>query len=316
MPLWKRIMNMASLRELAASVDDLVRPFGEIEVLLFYGLVAPYLTDFLHGREIASKIWLPKGNIPNILKRGSKDKPLYIEDFVEAVTPEFLEARQTFKDLKNAKSRVTEKQALVWSYFVRRKLIDFFYATNKEGEGRDIDRIFFDIDRGEGTSPEDALEVARLLVQAIQEDEDVQELVKGDPFVAWTGGSFHVFLALKHSQPTEFYDKYFEYSTRKPKNTLTERWVAWVKKKASVELVGGHEKVRNALNIDPSQTPSGKLCRVPLGSLHMRDAKTVDGVSIPLTLDMLEKNIIKELESYTPRRVLDELPELARRLPS
>lgn len=73
--------------------------------------------------------------------------------------------------------------------------------------------------------------------------------------------------------------------------------------------------MKNTISVDPSQTPSGKLCRVPLGSLHMKDAGTVDGVSVPLTLDMLDENIIGELGLYTPKMILEELPKLAKRLP-
>jgi hypothetical protein len=69
------------------------------------------------------------------------------------------------------------------------------------------------------------------------------------------------------------------------------------------------------VNIDPSQTPSGHLCRVPLGSLHMSDAATVDGVSVPLTHEMLHREEVARLQRYTPKKIIDELDELARRLP-
>lgn len=149
-------------------VDDPIRPFGKVDVLLYYGTLAPYLTRYLRDKKIGSKIWLPGGTLRVILKRGSKDRPLFIKDMVEGITPELIELRRTARELKGVKSRISEKQAIVWSYFVPRKLMDFFYATNKEGEGKDIDRVFFDIDRGEGMSPVNSLGVAKLLVDEIR----------------------------------------------------------------------------------------------------------------------------------------------------
>ena len=306
---------MRPLREIIGSIEDPVKPFGEIDVLLFYGMIAPYLIKYLRGREIASKIWLPAGNIPMLLKRGSKDKPIYIEDMVEGITPELMETRRVVKELKDAKSSITEKQAIIWSYFVPRKLIDFFYATNKEGGGKDIDRVFFDIDRGEGMSARDSLHVTKLLIAEIVSDEKMCDHIKGEPYVSWTGASFHVLFELKQPQPAGFHDRHLGVSAVKVLDTSASKWVERTKKNARVRVVGGHVKMKNAISIDPSQTPSGKLCRVPLGSLHMKDAGTVDGVSVPLTLDMLDESIIEELGLYTPKKILDELPKLAKRLP-
>ena len=70
-------------------------------------------------------------------------------------------------------------QALVWYYFAPRRFVEFHYATNREGEGREINRVFYDIDRGRGVTAEDAIEVAALLAQAAMEDEQVSELVEG-----------------------------------------------------------------------------------------------------------------------------------------
>ncbi len=70
------------------------------------------------------------------------------------------------------------------------------------------------------------------------------------------------------------------------------------------------------MSIDPSQTPSGKLCRIPLGSLHMKDAKTVDGISIPITTTMLEnENLVEKLKKYRAKEVVNELETIAERLP-
>lgn len=307
---------MTSLQEMIARAEDPIAPFGEIDVLLYYGTIAPYLVNYLRGKEIASKIWLPRGNVRMLLKRGSKDKPLYIEDMVEGITPELMGIRRTVKELKDARSQITEKQAIIWSYFVPRKLIDFFYATNKEGEGKDIDRVFFDIDKGEGMSTRDSLHVTKLLIDEILSDEEICEHMKGEPYVSWTGASFHVLFDLKQAQPAGFHDRYLGVSAVKVLDTSAGKWIEGIKKSARVPVVGGHVKVKSAISIDPSQTPSGKLCRVPLGSLHMKDAATVDGVSVPLTLDMLDESIIRELESYTPEKILDGLPELVKRLPS
>lgn len=305
---------MESLLEMCRSLDDPIRPFGDIDVLLYYGAIAPYLAGYLRGRELASRIWLP-GTGRKLLKRGSKDAPLFIEDMAEAITPGLMETRHKARELKVAKQLITEKQAVIWEYFVPRKLADFFYATNGEGEGREISRLFFDIDRGEGTTASDALQVARLLLEELQGDEAVSEHVKGEPYVSWTGFSFHVLAELKRPQPATFFDECLRVSAVKALNTPASAWVENIRKRSKVPVVGGHVKVEGAISIDPSQTPSGKLCRVPLGSLHMRDARTVNGVSLPLSLDMLEESVVEGLESYTPGKILSQLPELAKRLP-
>lgn len=307
---------MNSLINIALKAEDPVRPFGEPDVLLFYGAIAPYVSKYLHGKMIATKTWLPSGRVPFFLRRGSKDPPLYIEDMVKAITPELIEKRHSIPDLKSARREIDDTQELVWSYFVPRKLVDLFYATNGEGEGKPVKRIFFDIDRGEGVKPEDSLEAAKLLVENMMADDTVMKMADGKPFVSWTGASFHVFLELKEAIPAEEYGRLFEVSTVRSSGTNAEKWVAGIKSGVKSKVAAGHDRVKGAVTIDPSQTPSGKLCRVPLGALHMKDAKTIDGVSVPLTLDMLEKDILGELTSYTPKKLLEELPSLARRLPA
>lgn len=306
---------MASLMDMIKRADDPIRPFGEVDVLPYYGTLAPYLVKYLRDKEIAAKIWLREGYVLRVLKRGSKDQPLFIEEMADAVTPELIELRRTAGELKKVRSEITEKQALTWSYFVPRRLIDFLYATNKEGEGKEIDRVFLDIDRGEGTSARDSLQIAKLLLDEISGDEEMGEYMKGEPYLSWTGASFHLLFELKRPQPASFYHRYLEVSGVKKLDTSSARWIESIKKNTDIPVVGGHEKVKNAISIDPSQTPSGKLCRVPLGALHMKDASTVDGVSVPLKPDMLEESIIGELEAYTPAKIVDVLPELAKRLP-
>ena len=57
------------------------------------------------------------------------------------------------------------------------------------------------------------------------------------------------------------------------------------------------------------------MARAPF-SLHMKDARTIDGVAIPLTEDMLKsKSLINELREYSPKKVVDSLNELAKRFP-
>lgn len=306
------------LLKIAKEVDDIIKPFGEFEVLLFYGIVAEKLSRFLAGRELAAKNWIPPApnfKIPYLIKRGSKECPLFIDDFIAAVTPEFLEIRSKTKALKYAKGKITKLQENAWNYFLPRKLSDFFYATNSEGQGKPIDRLFFDIDRGINMSASQAQMAARQLLDIIREDEELNILIgKPETGVFWTGRSFHVFIFLKNAKPNSFYVKYFQ-SIKNSMNNFTCRWADEIKKETKINVLAGHEKRKNAITIDPSQTPSGKLCRAPF-SLHMKDAKTVDGVSLPLTRKMLDENeLIKKLNSYTPEKVVKELDKFAARLP-
>ncbi|MGC9005380.1 MAG: hypothetical protein ACP5JC_02005, partial [Candidatus Micrarchaeia archaeon] len=266
---------MASLLSFAKkNQEKILAPFGQTDVLLLYGIVGEKLKKYLNGKELGSKIWLPSGNIPYLIKRGSKLEPLFIDEFVNAITIEFLETRAK-KDFSSAKEELTDAQKKVWEYFVPRKFADFFYATNGEHPNRPIDRIFFDIDRGSDVSAEQAQEVARLFVRAIEEDRELEKVIGSrEPFVYWTGNSFHVFLFLDKPKPNSFYEKYFRYSKDEPESSFTGRWVKEVSGQVKFKVSVGHEKLPNTVSIDPSQTPSGKLCRIPLGSLHMKDAKT------------------------------------------
>ena len=307
------------LLKLAKQSKNVLKPFGETEVLLFYGIVAKSLKKYLRGKELAAKNWLPlRGGLPYLIKRGSKEEPLYINDFIEAITPQFLETRKEIKALKDAKKRLTKTQQNVWLYFLPRKLSDFFYATNSESAGKSIDRIFLDIDRKD-VSEEKAKHVSSLLVDTIRDDKDFNALISYKTFVYWTGSSFHVMLMLKNKRPASFYKKHFEYNKHKPLESFTGRWAEKISKSSGLRVMGGHEKLRGYINIDPSQTPSGKLCRVPLGSLHMKRVSgtaTVDGVSIPLEPKMPNNEaLVRELRSYTPEKVIRDLKKLEKRLP-
>ncbi|MEW5954944.1 MAG: hypothetical protein AB1626_00200 [Candidatus Micrarchaeota archaeon] len=312
---------MASLRQLASTTKDVLHPFGHTETLLFYGLIAPSLRKFLRGKLVAVKNWIPKGPMPYLIKRGSREPPLSVKELCDAVTPEFLEVRRTIEHLDEAKPKLSAVQQKVWNYFLPRKLNDFFYATNGESPGKPIDRVFFDLDRGDKMSFSQAQEAAKAFVETIEDDSQFKsetgKLLQGGPFVAWTGSSFHVYLFFKKPRPNAVYEKLFQYSKNDALASYTGRWAAAVQKKVGFKVVGGHEKAPDAVVIDPSQTPSGKLCRVPLGSLHMADAKTVDGVSLPLETKALdEKKLADELRSYTPKRLLDELSQWEKRFPS
>lgn len=305
-----------SLIDLAKKSGDIVKPSGGTDVLLFYGIAGEKLKKFLNGKELASKVWLPQGNIKYFLNRGSNKPKLFIEDFVEAITPEFLEIRNKHH-LKDVEKQLTEKQKLVWSYFPPRKLMDFFYATNCEGAGKQIDRIFFDMDRGEGASLENAQKATKMLCEIIRKDTELAKLTgKIEPFISWTGNSFHVYIMLGKPRPNAFYDQYFMFSKNDPLASFTGRWAEQIRKETKANVAGGHEKTAKFISIDPSQTPSGKLARVPLGSLHMKDARTIDGVSIPIAEKTLgDEDLPNKLKEIKPKYVIDNLEKLARLLP-
>jgi len=305
-----------SLLELAKKSGDALKPFGGTDVLLFYGIVGEKLKKFLKGKELASKVWLPQGNIKYFLNRGSKKPPLFIDDFVEAITPEFLQIRNKHH-LKDVENQLTEKQKLVWSYFPPRKLADFFYATNNEGAGKQIDRIFFDMDRGEGVTLATAQKVTRTFREIVSKDAELAKLIgKVEPFVSWTGNSFHVYIMLDKPRPNSFYDQHFMFSKNDPLASFTGKWAEQIKKELKINVMGGHEKLPKVLSIDPSQTPSGKLARIPLGSLHMKDANTVDGVSTPVTEKMLDDSDLPDkLKELKPKYVIDNLEKLSKLLP-
>jgi hypothetical protein len=307
---------MASLIGLAKEVKDVIRPFGDTDVLLLYGIVGERLRNFLKGKELASKVWLPQGNIKYFLNRGSNKPKLFINDFVGAITPEFLEIRNKHH-LKDVEKELTERQKIVWSYFPPRKLIDFFYAANCEGAGKPIDCIFFDMDRGEGVPLAAAQKVTKLFCEIVRKDKELEKLIgKTEPFVSWTGNSFHVYIMLGKPRPGSFYDKYFMFSKNDPVASFTGRWAEQIRKELKINVIGGHEKTAGYLSIDPSQTPSGKLARVPLGSLHMKDARTIDGVSMSIKADMLaDKDLPSKLKEMKPKYVIDNLDKLAKLIP-
>ncbi len=309
---------MASLINFAKkNLEDLITPFGQIDVLLLYGIAAGKLKKYLNDRELAGKIWMPSGRMPHLLKRGSKLEPLFAYELEEAVTLEFLELRSKTEHLSSARDDLTDLQVKVWQYFLPRKLADFFYATNHEGSGHEIDRIFFDIDRSDGISAEQAQETTRIFLETVNEDEELEtSLGSFDTFVYWTGNSFHLLFFLDEPVPNSFYDNHFQYSKNDPERNFTGRWAKRINEQVEFTVAGGHERHGNSINIDPSQTPSGKLCRIPLGALHMKDSAAINGVSVPISEKMLyEDDLAHKLSSYKPKDIIKNLEKFEMFLP-
>ena len=276
---------------------EALKPFGKTETLYYYAEACKRLRSFLKGKEIAAKNWIPSPRMPYLIKRGSREKPLFAEDVAKAVDENFLRMREKKEHLEEARALLTPLQQNVWNYFPPRKLNDLFYATNGEKAGGAIERVFMDIDRGAGASAEKAQEAARELMAAIKD-----ERLDGasPPFATWTGASFHVFIFYKKPKPAPHYSEIA---------VLTKKWAG------GIGVAWGHEKKKGAITLDPSQTPAGKLCRAPF-SLHMGNWKSVDGVAVPLGSNELEeRGLVKRLQAITPARVLEEMDGYAGKLP-
>jgi hypothetical protein len=290
---------------------NILKPNGYIDVICYYSKIAPKLKKFLKNKEIATKIYLPYG-LPTLLKRGSKEEPLYIQEFIHGTNKKFLDMREKYRKLADARNKLTKEQIKIWEYFVPRKLIEFLYATNKEGPGKDLDRIYFDIDRKD-ISAINSQEVAKKLLEIIKQDKDFK--IKYKEFVLWTGNSFHVYLFFNKKVNHDFYEKNIHFNKDKPLESFTGRWVEKIKKQIKVNVIAGHEKISKTINIDPSQSPSGKMGRVPF-SLYVKDPKNISGIAIPLNYkDLSDKNLINKLKSYTPEKVIAELNKLSKKIP-
>ncbi len=59
---------------------DLLRPFGELDILPLYTAVSSVLRPFIGDREIASRIWLRQRTL---LNRGSKLEPLHVDELAK-----------------------------------------------------------------------------------------------------------------------------------------------------------------------------------------------------------------------------------------
>ncbi len=283
--------------------EDILYASGELDVLPYYSRIASAISSFLEGKKIASKVHLPE---LFFLNRGSNKKPLFISDFLN-VNDRMLELRKG-NHLKDVKDKLDIKQQLVWEYFPPLKLIQFFYATNDEGVGREIERIFIDIDRRKH-SADDARKVALCLFNVIKNDKEFSSLIGKFKFVIlWTGASFHVYLLLDKKINLNFYNKYLSYGSRKNKeSSFIMKWANKVTKLTRIETRAGHEKSKEFIILDSSNTPSGKLARSPF-SLHIKDWKTWDGVCVPVSISELgDENLVKNLVKLTPDDILNNL---------
>jgi hypothetical protein len=196
--------------------------------------VAPYLQNFLDNKEIASKI---VGENFVLLKRGTKETPLFINDFKE-IDKRYLELRANHH-LDEVKDQLTEKQILLRKYFIPRKLVNFFYACNNE-YGNSIDRIFIDIDR-QTNSADDARKVANELTKIIISDKQFNDLIDFRLFILRTGASFHIYVLLKKNIDHTFYDKYLSYGKGKEQSFITRR-AAEISKATKLKVLAGHER--------------------------------------------------------------------------
>ncbi|MEK6826277.1 MAG: hypothetical protein AABX90_01470, partial [Nanoarchaeota archaeon] len=135
-------------------------------------------------------------------------------------------------------------------------------------------------------------------------------------FPMWTGNSFHVYLLLNKKVPHSYYEKNFHVEMDEPKKSFTGRWALKVDKELkNVKVIAGHQKRKGYVNIDPSQSPSGKIARSPF-SLYVKSYSAVKGVAIPLTADELsEPNLVSGLRGYTIEKVIKNLNILAKKLP-
>ncbi|CAJ37820.1 hypothetical protein [Methanocella arvoryzae] len=292
---------------------DVIRPYGELDVLPYYGRIAEKLTGFLHGRELASRIWTPHGRIRSVVVTGQTAPPLYIRQMSEAVTPQIIRAREQYSNLDEVRGRLSPEQQLVWQYFPQRRYIGFYYSLNRIGPAREIDRVVFQIERSFGSTLAEALEAAQEFIRAAVSDTGYQELFRREPFVYWTGSSFQVMLFTREVQPATFYRSHLECTGKG--RTMADLWTDLATASTGSKIVGGTGRRKGAVLINSEPTLPGKLCPVPLGCLDMADGTTLRGVSVPLTGDMLSSDILDDLTAYTPERIVEELDKLAARLP-
>lgn len=277
---------------------------GELDVLDYYTKISRFLEGFLNGREIATKTYLENFSF---LRRGSNSEPIFAKD-LRCVDAKMLKLRRFH--LKEIKNELTEKQQLVWRYFVPRKAVNFFYATNNE-KGKDIGRIFIDIDR-QALDAEAARKVTKQLVEEIKNDKEFNKLVRFRIFVMWTGSSFHVYLLLKKGVGLDFYNKYLSYGSKK--TSFLTRWANSIALKTGIGVKAGHARERDFIILDSSNTPPGKLARAPF-SLHVKAYDKIDGVSVPVSEEELgRKSLIRELRGLTTDDVLRNMTKYRKML--
>ena len=276
-------------------MNDILHQYGNLDVLCRYSKVAPLLSKLLTWKEIASKII---GEKFVLLKRGTKIEPLHIEDFQE-IDEDYLRLRANHH-LDDVKGQLTTRQILLRQYFVPRKLVNFFYACNNEFWNT-IDRIFIDIDR-QTNSADDARKVACELMKIISSDKLFTKLVSYKTLILRTGASFHIYILLNTPVDHAFYDTYMSYGKGKEDSFPTKR-AKQVSEITKLNVVAGHERRKWAIILDTSNTPPGKLARCPF-SLHIKDFKTIDGITIPIEQKELEDSkLISKLQKLTPEKI-------------
>ena len=174
-------------------MKDFLHPYGELDVLGRYSKISPYLKNFLRNKDLATKILWPNFTL---LKRSTVLPFLYLED-MEIIDEKYLQLR-SHSHLADVKKQLNAKQLLIRQYFFPRKLVNFFYACNNE-YGKDIKRIFIDIDR-QTNSADDARKVALELTKTIKFDKNSSSLVpRYSILILRTWSSFHVYLMLNTS---------------------------------------------------------------------------------------------------------------------
>ena len=269
---------------------------GQLDCLSYYSKIFSKIKKFVGDREIATKTYVPKAIPPFILHRGSKDPKLTIADASAMATQSFIKMR-VGKHMKDVEKKLSDKQHLVWRYFVPRKLTELHYACNYESPGKNFDRVFIDIDAGKGISESKYATVVRQLLKEIRADKDLKKITGFRIYLLWTGASVHVYLMLNKKLPHSAYNKYFAFS----KNTLTSKWAKAIAEKIKAKVKAGHERTPGTIILDTSATPSGKLARCPY-SLHLNSRGELTGVAVPIKEKDLDN--LSKLKNLTPEKAL------------
>ncbi len=270
---------------------------GQLDCLAYYVKIFPKIKNFLKDREIATKTFIPKSNIPFIIHRGSHDPPLRIQDLL-GIKKSFLKLR-VGKKLHEVENQLSEKEKLIWRYFSPRKFVELHYACNYEHPGKPIDRIFIDIDAGKNIKKKTYIEAVKQLLKEIHKDKELKKLTGFKIYLLWTGASIHLYLMLNKKLPHSAYEKYFAFS----EDTLVSKWADKISEKLKIKVKAGHERISNGIILDTSATPSGKLARCPY-SLHLNSKGKLTGVSVPITESQISEKGFSELEKLTPDKVL------------
>lgn len=269
---------------------------GQLDCLSYYSKIFSKIKNFAGDREIATKTFIPESPIPFIVHRGSDDPVLKIQDLLE-INSSFLKLRFHHK-LHDVEKQLSEKQKLIWRYFVPRKLMELYYACNYENPGKPFDRVFIDIDAEKGTTEATYLKVIQQLLKEIKSDKELKKLSSYKIYLLWTGMSMHVYLMLSKKLPYSAYEKYFAFT----KDTLTTKWANNITAKTKINVKAGHERKKGVIILDTSATPSGKLARLPY-SLHLNHKGKLTGVAVPLKEKDLKPGLFK-LRNLTPDKAL------------